>query len=210
VDVARAISHGLTDDAVDKLHHGRLIVHIDLGRGGDAGPLIIRDLERLDEPVDIGVSAVSAIDERAHRREVAHEPTNRPSGRRLNGCPPMRRRVSAEHDHRLAVERDRNRLMGADDAFVEHRHHLGVELDALGVRRRDPQDLADRQRQFLAAAGKPTERQLRELEQVAVGQLQDRGQRLGRQLVAVDEQLAHLHAFRRTLSTGRSRRRHLS
>ena len=59
VDVARAVAHGLADDAVHELDDRRLVVEADLGGLGRDPGLVVLEVERGDEPVDVGVGADS-------------------------------------------------------------------------------------------------------------------------------------------------------
>ena len=85
--------------------------------------------------------------------------------------------------------------MRTDHVFGQPVDQRCVELDALGVIGWNVEHPAHGESDLLAASGEATKRDVTELQQVAVGDLQAGGERLSRELSGIDQNLADLQAL---------------
>ena len=128
VDVGAAVAQRLADDLADELHHGRLVVEVDLGDGLGHQSLVVLGGEGGDDVVDVGGRAVHLLDERRDRLLVGGLPGEALARGRFDLLSPRRRRIGGvQHDQAIFLT-DRHHLVLAGDLLGEAGDDLLVEL----------------------------------------------------------------------------------
>ena len=190
VDVGAAVTQRLADDLADELHHGRLVVEVDLGDGLGNQTLIVLGGEGGDDVVDVGGRAVHLLDERGDGLLVGCLPGEALTRGRFDLLSPRCRRIGGvQHDQAVFLT-DRHHLVDAGDLLGEAGDDLLVEFHDRDVGDRYLADRSDGRRQLDTADAMTIQERCAELEQVAVGVSQCPGKRLGIELPALDERLA--------------------
>jgi len=187
VDVGGAVAQRLADDAVDQLDDGRLVVEVDLARSGGDSLLLVEVLDRLHEPIDVGVGAVHRVDEGAHRGGVGKHVLDRTAGCAVDLGAAPRRRVDTQHHQRCAVLGDGDGEVATHHCFVEHALEVVGNDDALGLGGRHAGHLRHGHRGDVPFGAEAADDEVDEREQVAIGLRQAERQVLCGEVAAVDE-----------------------